>query len=245
MEATATRHGERLVHVLEADPDLAQQLDPLTRNDAVGGCRARTVTLPPGRWGPSADAATRGAFGLLVLQGLLVRDVLLNGNRCSELVGSGDVIEPRDSWQDGRLVPVEVEWAVMEETTVAVLDDGFLAAAAQWPGVLAAVFSRASERSFRLGTRVAICQLGRVDQRIQALLWHLAERWGRVSHEGIVLRLPLSHAALGRLVGAQRPTVTLALKELALRGSVARRSDGSFLLREPVAAGLDGSPQPR
>jgi hypothetical protein len=46
--------------------------------------------------------------------------------------------------------------------------------------VTAALFDRLSERSMRLATTQAISQLTRVDRRLKALFWHLAERWGRV-----------------------------------------------------------------
>ena len=77
----------------------------------------------------------------------------------------------------------------------------------------------------------AIAQLGRVDLRVLALLWHLADRWGTVTPDGVVLPLRLTHALLGRLVGAQRPTVTLALAQLGGAGDVSRREDGAFVLR--------------
>ena len=41
-----------------------------------------------------------------------------------------------------------------------------------------------------------------------ATLWHVAERWGRVGRDSIVVDLPLSHQRLADLVGAHRPTVT-------------------------------------
>jgi CRP/FNR family cyclic AMP-dependent transcriptional regulator len=68
-------------------------------------------------------------------------------------------------------------------------------------------------------------------RHLKALFWHLAERWGRVSGDGVVVPLALTHRILGQLVGARRPTVSTALSELAERGELVRRSDGSWLLR--------------
>jgi CRP/FNR family transcriptional regulator, cyclic AMP receptor protein len=42
--------------------------------------------------------------------------------------------------------------------------------------------------------------------------------------------LKLTHQLLGRVVGAQRPSVTTALKQLMEEGSVSRRDDGTWLL---------------
>ena len=63
-----------------------------------------------------------------------------------------------------------------------------------------------------------------------ALFWHLAERWGRMTAEGVVMPLTLSHRLLGELVGARRPTVSAALGELAHEGRLVRRRSGDWLL---------------
>ena len=49
---------------------------------------------------------------------------------------------------------------------------------------------------------------------------------GKVTPAGIRLQLSLTHEMLGRLIGARRPTVTLALKELAEQNSVIRQDSG-------------------
>jgi DNA-binding GntR family transcriptional regulator len=48
--------------------------------------------------------------------------------------------------------------------------------------------------------------------------------------------LNLSHRALGHLVGAQRPSVTTALRQLTSEGLVSRCADGTWMLHgEPPA----------
>ena len=86
-------------------------------------------------------------------------------------------------------------------------------------------------RSFELATNQATSHLTRVDARLELLFWGLADRWGRVGPDGVVLELPLTHQVLGRLVGAQRPSVTTALSDLARRGVIERREDGAWILR--------------
>ena len=96
---------------------------------------------------------------------------------------------------------------------------------------------RLSERAQRLAITQAISQLNRVDERLKALFWHLAERWGRVAREGVVVPLVLSHRLIGELIGARRPTVSTALTELAREEQLVRRADGTWLLTgEPVAS---------
>ena len=62
------------------------------------------------------------------------------------------------------------------------------------------------------------------------LFWHLADRWGRVRPDGIVVPLPVTHDVIAQVVGAQRPTVTGALQRLALSGKLRRRPDRTWLL---------------
>src|ERR1044072_3540550 len=93
----------------------------------------------------------------------------------------------------------------------------FAAEVTRYPEITAGLFDRLSERSLRLATTQAISQLTRVDRRLKALFWHLAERWGRVSGDGVIVPLALTHRILGQLVGARRPTVSTALSELAER----------------------------
>ncbi len=78
-----------------------------------------------------------------------------------------------------------------------------------------------------------ICQLPRVDDRLLAVMWLLAESWGQVTPAGTLLPIGLTHAALGGLVGARRPTVTLALGSLTADGALRREERGWLLLRSP------------
>jgi CRP-like cAMP-binding protein len=65
-------------------------------------------------------------------------------------------------------------------------------------------------------------------------MWLLAESWGLVTPTGTVLPIALTHAALGGLIGARRPTVTLALGNLSASGLVRREPRGWLLLGSPT-----------
>jgi CRP/FNR family cyclic AMP-dependent transcriptional regulator len=69
-----------------------------------------------------------------------------------------------------------------------------------------------------------------VDVRLLVMMWYLADRWVKVTPGGVNVPLRLTHQTLGRLVGAQRPSVTTALKQLAVEGLLTRAADGSWLL---------------
>jgi hypothetical protein len=111
---------------------------------------------------------------------------------------------------------------VLEPTDLAVLDGSFTGRTAPWPQVLARIALRAVWRTHGLAHQT------RVENRLLLLFWHLAQRWGRVGRDGVRLDLPLTHDVLGRLVGAQRPSVTTAFGILAERGVLARAPDRSW-----------------
>jgi hypothetical protein len=66
--------------------------------------------------------------------------------------------------------------------------------------------------------------------RLLLLLREIAERWGRVVADGVWIPFRLSHDLLADLACAQRPSVSVAVRELAERGLAVRRDDGGWLL---------------
>jgi CRP/FNR family transcriptional regulator, cyclic AMP receptor protein len=220
------------IALLTADPDLGALLSEQRRSEAERRLLVSTHRLSVGAWDVSRLAgASADHIGLLILDGVISRELIVADHVSAELLGPGDLVRP---WQDASkadLLPVDVLWSILSPSSFAVLDRRFAGELARWPEVTAALFERLSERSLRLGTTQAISQLTRVDRRLKALLWHLAERWGRVSGDGVVVPLALTHRILGQLVGARRPTVSTALGELAERGELVRRVDGSWVLR--------------
>ena len=218
--------------LLEADPELGALLNPNRRAEAERELVVRTHKLSIGPWDVTRlSSASADHVGLLILDGVLSREVIVADHVSAELLGPGDLVRPWQGQSGTGLLPVEAVWSVLSTVSLAVLDRRFAAEVARYPEVTAALFDRLGERSLRLATTQAISQLTRVDRRLKALFWHLAERWGRVSGDGVVVPLALTHRILGQLVGARRPTVSTALSELAEREELVRRPDGSWLLR--------------
>jgi CRP/FNR family transcriptional regulator, cyclic AMP receptor protein len=114
---------------------------------------------------------------------------------------------------------------------MALLDRRVASALGDFPEITAVIMDRLNARAHRLATTQAISQVTRVDRRLLALFWHLAERWGRVTGEGVAVGLTLSHRMLGQLVGARRPTVSIAIGDLTKRDELVRRPDGTWLLK--------------
>ena len=88
---------------------------------------------------------------------------------------------------------------------------------------------------------MAIAHVRHAESRLLLLLWHLAERWGRVTRDGVLLPMRLTHRTIGHLIGAQRPTVTLAVGQLVATGAIrGPEAGGGWLL----CARPDGEPRP-
>src|SRR3954447_25467608 len=208
-----------MIGVLAADPDLGALLSGERREQAERELMVSSHRLPVGPWDGSRLARVAADHvGLLIVNGVLSRELLVGDRVSAELLGPGDLLRPREPALGAGLLPFEARWAVLSPLTVAVLDRRFAAAMARYPEITATLFDRLSARSMRLATTQAISQLTCVDRRLKALLWHLAERWGRVSGDGVIVPLALSHRTLAQLVGARRPTVSCAVSELARRG---------------------------
>jgi hypothetical protein len=219
------------ISIVDADPDLADLLSEGELSRARREALTRVQQLSPGQW-DAADAHEPAEHhrGFLVVDGLLSRTVNVLGRHCVELVGHGDVMRPW-SWDDvGSHVRAEVGWTVLEPTRLAVLDQAFVIRIVPWPQLGLELFNRGTRRAHHLAVALAIAHHQRIEDRLVLTLWHLAERWGRVHPDGIVVPLPLSHQRLADLVGAQRQSVTTALGELQRRGAMSRRDGGDWVL---------------
>ncbi len=209
------------VPVLLEDPELADHLEEPRLSRARHECLAPVVRLRAGPWSPEDPEPQDGAaVGLLVLEGLLARRVGLEGRFGAELLGAGDLLRP---WQRADAPPTLAHtggWRVLHHSRLAVLDRAFALCAAPYPEIIATVVGRAVRRSRHLAVNMAIVHQPRVDVRLHMLFWELADRWGKVHADGVHVRARLTHAMLGELVAARRPSVTKALKHLAERGVV-------------------------
>jgi CRP/FNR family cyclic AMP-dependent transcriptional regulator len=223
--------SEPTIALVDADPDLADLVEPAQLPRARAEARTHVHRLSAGAWNArDAHMAETHHRGFLIADGLLSRNVEVLGRSCVELVGPGDVMRPW-SWDDaGSHVQAEVGWIVLEPTRLAVLDDALVRSLMPWPQLGLELFNRGTRRAHHLAVALAIAHHQRVDDRLLLSLWHLAERWGRVHPDGIVLPLPLGHQRLADLVGASRPTVTTALGELSADGRISRRGDGHWVL---------------
>ena len=130
---------------------------------------------------------------------MLTRCLAVSGQRSIELLGPGDVLRAAE-WADGfGTVPKESRWRALDAGVIAVLDRGWHDRLGRWPEIHAALLDRAVERSRSTALCLALARVRNLSARLRLLLWHLADRWGRVEPEGIALPLSLSHETLAEL----------------------------------------------
>ncbi len=218
--------------LLLEDPDLADAVAPERRAQAIEDLSSTCLRAPAGPW--HVPPPEQEALGLLVLEGVLLRHVEIDGRFGLELLGETDVLRP---WQgaDAPMLDLHDEWSVLTPARLAWLDARLTRQLSRYPEIANRLFERIMRRSRHLATNMAIVHQPRVDTRLHLLLWHLAGRWGRVRRDGVFLPLKLTHSLLADLVAARRPTVTSALSDLARRGLV-RQADDGWMLFGPAPA---------
>lgn len=224
--------ARQIISLLDEDPDLAVDLDPqelaLARRRAV----AAVIEIEPPRWDPSElrGLAGQGWLGLFVLEGLLIRRVMVGKRTACEIFGPGDVVRPWDADGEYDPLPITVDWLVLEPIRMAVLDRAFALRVAHWPSITGRLVGRVAQRARYLALAQAVTHLPRAYARLLILFWLLAERWGKVGPDGVHITLPLTHDVLAMLVGAHRPTVTIAVQRLARAGLLYRERRDRWLL---------------
>jgi CRP/FNR family transcriptional regulator, cyclic AMP receptor protein len=226
--------------VLHEDPDLAEAVPHDRREQAITELSARELRLPAGPWSGDRLPVIQGGVGLLMLNGMMIRRVGLEGRYGAELLGECDILRPWPGEDGGSAtLATTTGWSVLAPSRIAVLDAQFARQMVRYPELVGRLVGRALQRSRHLCVNMAIVHQARVDIRLHMLMWHLAGRWGRVRSDGTMLPLRLTHASLADLVAARRPTVTSALSDLTRRGLVRLVDDGWLLSGEPPGELLD------
>ncbi|MGC2450499.1 MAG: helix-turn-helix domain-containing protein, partial [Candidatus Sulfotelmatobacter sp.] len=200
--------------------------------------------IPAGAWRASQTTRQGEDVGLLVLRGLLIRRVGVDGRFGAELLGEGDLLRPWQGADEPPMLPQTTGWRVLQQTRMAMLDEPFARRLGRYPQLTGRLVGRALQRSRNLAVNMAIVHQSRVETRLHMLLWHLAGRWGRVRNDGVVVPIRLTHNVLSDLAAARRPTVTSALTELAKRELVRPVQDGWLLCGKPPGELLELAPLP-
>jgi CRP/FNR family transcriptional regulator, cyclic AMP receptor protein len=218
------------VQLLEIEPELARFMTEADRT-TVGEIGAPVVTVTAGELDLTELLSAHRSFAAIVLDGMLVRRIVVGESATLRLLGPGDLVGMPTS--QASMLIAGSGMRVAAPTRLALLGRDVLLAAHRAPRLVAGLQARSTEQSDRVALQLAICQLPRVEDRVLSMLWLLAESWGHVTAQGTALRLRLTHETIGGLVGARRSTVTLALGQLADDGAIARHEEGWMLLKPP------------
>src|SRR3954468_16729302 len=128
---TGRRAGRSL---LALDPELGQLLTPERRAAAERELRAGITTVPIGEWdGGRLAEADPTHLGLLVVEGVLAREVVLSDTVSTELLGPGDIIRPWHMEGPPELLPVVVRWNALSSIRLALIDRRAAAGLSRYP----------------------------------------------------------------------------------------------------------------
>jgi CRP-like cAMP-binding protein len=220
----------RVVRVLEADPDLGAGIPHAQWELAAAASTAPGFEFERGPW-RFEPPPEPGSFGALIIDGMMLIRIDAGTRSHIELLGPGDVVSPWVGTGTELSAPTELTASVLARARVALLDRRFALRTARWPEVHAGLIQRCIDRSRRLSLQSAINALPRIEERVEVTLWELAYRFGRVTREGIVVDLPISHSQLADIVAAQRPSVSTAVIRLEEQGQISRTARRTWLLR--------------
>jgi CRP/FNR family transcriptional regulator, cyclic AMP receptor protein len=173
---------------------------------------------------------TPGAFEFLIVAGVVLKETTLARRSALELLGPGDLLAPPLTavrQVESRAVS---RYLAHGEVSLAALEAHFRLAAQRWPGIADFLHDRLGRQTHRASMHLAMLHLPRIEDRLTALFADLAERFGHVTADGVLIDVPLTHELIGGLVGSRRPSVTLALKKLASDGLLERLEDSRWKL---------------
>src|SRR3712207_9371562 len=100
----------QIVSVLDVDSELGEAMDPKSRALAQRHALARLERLDRGRW-RAEDAVGRHGPGVLVVDGLLLREGSLPRRHTPALLRPPDPFPPSDADADPDRVPGRTGWA--------------------------------------------------------------------------------------------------------------------------------------
>jgi CRP/FNR family cyclic AMP-dependent transcriptional regulator len=234
---------ETRTNVLLEDRELQSVVPEPDRAAAIRASLAASSFVRPGRWDAKTDAhRTVRGFGLLVLDGVLVRRVGFADRVGGELLGPGDLLRPLEHDGEEATLPFEATWSVLSDLRLAILDRRWSERMSPFPDVGIALTARALRRARRLANMLTIALHPKLDERLHLLFWELADRYARVHRDGVHLDLPLTHELISQLAGARRPSVSSALARLVDRNVVERHGAGWILHGEPPGAAVPAAP---
>lgn len=217
-------------------PDVVASIDAEDRSLAE---RALIVPLVSACDADLADVIgtqVPGAFDFLIVDGVVLKETTLAGRSALELLGRGDLLAPPLTPTRQLESRALSRYLAHGRVSLAAVEQHVRLAARRWPGIADFLHDRLARQTHHASMHLAMLHLPRVEDRLLALFADLAERFGHMTADGVQIDLPLTHEILGGLVGSRRPTVSLALQQLAAKGMIRRLEDDRWKLDRHILA---------
>jgi CRP/FNR family transcriptional regulator, cyclic AMP receptor protein len=222
--------------LLAALPEFAALIAPEDRKLAEQALIAPVVHARDEDLADVLASHARSAFDFLMIDGVVLKQTTLAGRSALELLGPGDVLAPPLTAVRQTESRAVSRYMAHGPAVLAVLDARFRHAVQRWPALGEVLHERLGRQTHRASTHLAMLHLPRIEDRVIALFADLAERFGRMTPNGILIDVRLTHDVIGQLVGGRRPTVTLALQHLAADGLLTRLDDRRWNLAPHAVA---------
>ena len=214
--------GRSAVSLTAAFPEIARAVPREDRQDAEHTLIAPVLAARDEDLADVFATVHRDVFDFLIIDGVVLKETTLAHRSALELLGPADFLAPpltRLRQAESRALS---HYLAHGPASLAVIDGRFRQAARRWPGLFDILHDRLGQQTHRTSMHLAMMHLPRIEDRIMTLFADLAERLGRMTTDGVVIDLSLTHELIGRLVGSRRPSVTLALQTLDSEGLLIR-----------------------
>ena len=231
-ERALAARGGRSLRLIGALPELASAIPAEDRELAQRALVVPAIEVTDDDLAASMAAVPEDVFDFLVLDGLVLKETTFASRSALELLGPGDVLAPPLTAARQTESRALSRYVAHGTVSLAALDGRFRQAARRWPGLSDALHERLGRQTHRASMHMAMLHLTRVEDRIVALFVDLAERFGRVTADGVLIDVAVTHELIGGLVGSRRPTVSLALQALDAQGMLERTPDKRWLLAQ-------------
>lgn len=224
------------VRLFDVEPELFARAPQERQRELIQRLTVPLHRFPRARWIP--PAAGEDCLGLLVTEGLILREFTILGRRSVDLVGPGDLV-----WSD-EAIPLgatscSARWQGLTEGSAVYLGAQAVRLLRLLPGAIPELFRRAGKRTQGPTLQAAIRKV-RTSERVLLVLCYLAARWGEADDDGeVTIPFPLSHGVIADLVAAERQTVTQQLSLLKREGVVARKRNRCWVVRPRAFESLD------
>ena len=177
-----------------------------------------------------------GAFDFLVVDGVVLKQTTLARRSALELLGPGDLLAPPLTPARQLESRAVSRYLALGRASLAAVEERVRRATRRWPGIADFLHDRLARQTHHASMHLAMLHLPRAERRLIALFSDLAERFGQMAADGILIDLPLTHEIIGGLIASRRSTVTLALQQLASNGMIARLEGDRWKLDRRILA---------